>query len=305
SVTNINNALTSKADASAVNSIDSKVTTIDGKVTSNTANITSLNNSITNGSLNLVYNTLYNDLSNIAANGNHSISVDSVTYARSKVLKVTASGAGQDGVHQILMTASVVPVASSNEPLVLSFFAKADAALSVKIQLFGGIGSQNIALTTTWTKYTITTLRKAASQVDTTNLYMSLLAAGVAYFTNVQLERGTIATAYSAASTETGNLIAANASALSSLSSTVTQQGNTLTSQGNSLTSLNNSLVTTNNNVATAQKTANDAVSAADAAQKTANTKADASALEALSNTVTSQGGTLTSQGNSITSLNN
>ncbi|SEO98601.1 Phage-related protein, tail component [Acinetobacter pittii] len=305
SVTNINNALTSKADASAVNSIDSKVTTIDGKVTSNTANITSLNNSITNGSLNLVYNTLYNDLSNITANGNHSIAVDSATYARSKVLKVTASGAGQDGVHQILMTASVVPVASSNEPLVLSFFAKADAALSVKIQLFGGIGSQNIALTTTWTKYTITTLRKAASQVDTTNLYMSLLAAGVAYFTNVQLERGTIATAYSAASTETGNLIAANASALSSLSSTVTQQGNTLTSQGNSLTSLNNSLVTTNNNVATAQKTANDAVSAADAAQKTANTKADASALETLSNTVTSQGGTLTSQGNSITSLNN
>ncbi|OTL25213.1 phage tail protein [Acinetobacter pittii] len=305
SVTNINNALTSKADASAVSSIDSKVTTIDGKVTSNTANITSLNNSITNGSLNLVYNTLYNDLSNITANGNHSIAVDSATYARSKVLKVTASGAGQDGVHQILMTASVVPVASSNEPLVLSFFAKADAALSVKIQLFGGIGSQNIALTTTWTKYTITTLRKAASQVDTTNLYMSLLAAGVAYFTNVQLERGTIATAYSAASTETGNLIAANASALSSLSSTVTQQGNTLTSQGNSLTSLNNSLVTTNNNVATAQKTANDAVSAADAAQKTANTKADASALEALSNTVTSQGGTLTSQGNSITSLNN
>ncbi|BBU19145.1 hypothetical protein BE1S18E01_26730 [Acinetobacter sp. BEC1-S18-ESBL-01] len=298
SVTNINNALTSKADASAVSSIDSKVTTIDGKVTSNTANITSLNNSITNGSLNLVYNTLYNDLSNITANGNHSIAVDSATYARSRVLKVTASGAGQDGVHQILMTTSVVPVASSNEPLVLSFFAKADAALSVKIQLFGGIGSQNIALTTTWTKYTITTLRKSASHVDTTNLYMSLLAAGVAYFTNVQLERGTIATAYSAASTETGNLIAANASALSSLSSTVTQQGNTLTSQGNSLTSLNNS-------VATAQKTANDAVSAADAAQKTANTKADASALEALSNTVTSQGNTISSQGSAITSLNN
>lgn len=298
SVTNINNALTSKADASAVSSIDSKVTTIDGRVTSNTANITSLNNSITNGSLNLVYNTLYNDLSNITANGNHSIAVDSATYARSRVLKVTASGAGQDGVHQILMTTSVVPVASSNEPLVLSFFAKADAALSVKIQLFGGIGSQNIALTTTWTKYTITTLRKSASHVDTTNLYMSLLAAGVAYFTNVQLERGTIATAYSAASTETGNLIAANASALSSLSSTVTQQGNTLTSQGNSLTSLNNS-------VATAQKTANDAVSAADAAQKTANTKADASALEALSNTVTSQGNTISSQGSAITSLNN
>ncbi|WP_335992465.1 TipJ family phage tail tip protein [Acinetobacter pittii] len=304
-VTSINSALTTKADATAVSNIDSKVTVIDDKVTSNTSNITSLNNTITNGSLNLVYNTLYNDLSNITANGNHSIAVDSATYARSKVLKVMASGAGQDGVHQILMTATVIPVTSSTEPLVLSFFAKADAALSVKIQLFGGIGAQNIALTTTWTKYTITTLRKSASHVDTTNLYMSLLAAGVAYFTNVQLERGTIATAYSAASTETGNLIAANASALSSLSSTVTQQGNTLTSQGNSLTSLNNSLVTTNNNVATAQKTANDAVSAADAAQKTANTKADASALEALSNTVTSQGGTLTSQGNSITSLNN
>ncbi|MDY0762864.1 phage tail protein [Acinetobacter pittii] len=297
-VTTINSALVTKADATAVSNIDSKVTVIDDKVTSNTSDITSLNNTITNGSLNLVYNTLYNDLSNITANGNHSIAVDSATYARSKVLKVMASGAGQDGVHQILMTATVIPVTSSTKPLVLSFFAKADAALSVKIQLFGGIGAQNIALTTTWTKYTITTLRKSASHVDTTNLYMSLLAAGVAYFTNVQLERGTIATAYSAASTETGNLIAANASALSSLSSTVTQQGNTLTSQGNSLTSLNNS-------VATAQKTANDAVSAADAAQKTANTKADASALEALSNTVTSQGNTISSQGSAITSLNN
>ncbi|OTS37001.1 phage tail protein [Acinetobacter pittii] len=305
SVNNINGTLATKADASALNTLDSKVVTIDGKVTSNTESLTSLNNAVTNGSSNLIYNTLYNDLANIAASGNHSIAVDSATYARSKVLKVTATGAGQDGVHQILMTATVVPVPSSTEPLVLSFYAKADTALSVKIQLFGGIGAQIIALTPTWTKYTITSLRKAAAHVDTINLYMSLLAAGVAYFTNVQLERGTIATAYSAASTETGNLIAANASALSSLSSTVTQQGNTLTSQGNSLTSLNNSLVTTNNNVATAQKTANDAVSAADAAQKTANTKADASALEALSNTVTSQGGTLTSQGNSITSLNN
>lgn len=304
-IVSINGTLASKADATAVSNIDSKVTVIDDKVTSNTSNITSLNNTITNGSLNLVYNTLYNDLSNITANGNHSIAVDSATYARSKVLKVMASGAGQDGVHQILMTATVIPVTSSTEPLVLSFFAKADAALSVKIQLFGGIGAQNIALTTTWTKYTITTLRKSASHVDTTNLYMSLLAAGVAYFTNVQLERGTIATAYSAASTETGNLIAANASALSSLSSTVTQQGNTLTSQGNSITSLNNSLVTTNNNVTTAQNTANNAASAAAAAQNTANTKADASALTALSNTVTTQGNAISSQGSAITSLNN
>ncbi|MCU4644296.1 phage tail protein [Acinetobacter pittii] len=304
-VTTINSALVTKADATAVSNIDSKVTVIDDKVTSNTSDITSLNNTITNGSLNLVYNTLYNDLSYITANGNHSIAVDSATYARSKVLKVIASGAGQDGVHQILMTATVIPVTSSTEPLVLSFFAKADAALSVKIQLFGGSGAQSIALTTTWTKYTITTLRKSASHVDTTNLYMSLLAAGVAYFTNVQLERGTIATAYSAASTETGNLIAANASALSSLSSTVTQQGNTLTSQGNSITSLNNSLVTTNNNVTTAQNTANNAASAAAAAQNTANTKADASALTALSNTVTTQGNAISSQGSAITSLNN
>ncbi|WP_235823218.1 phage tail protein, partial [Acinetobacter pittii] len=304
-VTTINSALVTKADATAVSNIDSKVTVIDDKVTSNTSDITSLNNTITNGSLNLVYNTLYNDLSYITANGNHSIAVDSATYARSKVLKVIASGAGQDGVHQILMTATVIPVTSSTEPLVLSFFAKADAALSVKIQLFGGSGAQSIALTTTWTKCTITTLRKSASHVDTTNLYMSLLAAGVAYFTNVQLERGTIATAYSAASTETGNLIAANASALSSLSSTVTQQGNKLTSQGNSITSLNNSLVTTNNNVTTAQNTANNAASAAAAAQNTANTKADASALTALSNTVTTQGNAISSQGSAITSLNN
>jgi len=73
---------------------------------------------------------------------------------------------------------------------------------------------------------------------------------------------------------------AANAEAVSNLSSTVTQQGTTLTSHGQALTQLNNDL------------------------QSVAQGKADASALQTLSNTVTSQGNTLSSQGVSITQLN-
>ncbi|WP_341798907.1 MULTISPECIES: DUF1983 domain-containing protein [unclassified Pseudomonas] len=73
---------------------------------------------------------------------------------------------------------------------------------------------------------------------------------------------------------------AANAEAVSNLTSTVTQQGTTLTSQGQALTQLNNDL------------------------QSVAQGKADASALQTLSNTVTSQGNTLSSQGASITQLN-
>lgn len=72
---------------------------------------------------------------------------------------------------------------------------------------------------------------------------------------------------------------AANADALSNLTTTVTQQGTTLTSHGQALTQLNNDL------------------------QTVAQGKADASALQTLSNTVTSQGNTLSSQGSSITQL--
>lgn len=73
---------------------------------------------------------------------------------------------------------------------------------------------------------------------------------------------------------------AANADAVSNLTSAVTQQGTTLTSHGQALTQLNNDL------------------------QSVAQGKADASALQTLSNTVTSQGNTLSSQGASITQLN-
>ncbi|SNB84681.1 Phage-related protein, tail component [Pseudomonas sp. URIL14HWK12:I8] len=73
---------------------------------------------------------------------------------------------------------------------------------------------------------------------------------------------------------------AANADALTNLTTTVTQQGTTLTSHGQALTQLNNDL------------------------QTVAQGKADASALQTLSNTVTSQGNTLSSQGASITQLN-
>lgn len=73
---------------------------------------------------------------------------------------------------------------------------------------------------------------------------------------------------------------AANADAVSNLTSTVTQQGTTLTSHGQALTELNNGL------------------------QAVALGKADASALQTLSNTVTSQGDTLSSQGASIVQLN-
>ncbi|WP_409309645.1 hypothetical protein [Pseudomonas putida] len=51
----------------------------------------------------------------------------------------------------------------------------------------------------------------------------------------------------------------ADASAVDSLSTTVTQQGNTITSQGQALTGLNNSLTTTNQNVTAAQQAAQSA----------------------------------------------
>ncbi|NRG22204.1 TipJ family phage tail tip protein [Klebsiella michiganensis] len=78
--------------------------------------------------------------------------------------------------------------------------------------------------------------------------------------------------------------IAANAGAISSLTTRVTSAEGKLTSQGSSITKLTNDLTTTINNV---------------------NNKADATALAALTNRVTSAEGKLESQSSSVTSLNN
>ncbi|HFX7922895.1 TPA: phage tail protein, partial [Acinetobacter baumannii] len=75
----------------------------------------------------------------------------------------------------------------------------------------------------------------------------------------------------------------ANASAISSLSNTVTQQGEDIASHSSSITSLNNSITNINGTLAT---------------------KADSSALTNLANRVTTTEGAITSQGSSITSLN-
>ena len=78
--------------------------------------------------------------------------------------------------------------------------------------------------------------------------------------------------------------IAANAGAISSLTTRVTTAEGKITSQGSSITKLMNDLSTTNGNV---------------------NKKADATALTALTNRVTSAEGKLESQSSSITSLQN
>ncbi|MFW7540049.1 phage tail tip fiber protein [Klebsiella pneumoniae] len=79
------------------------------------------------------------------------------------------------------------------------------------------------------------------------------------------------------------NTADANASAISTLNSTVSQQGDQITSQGNSITKLTNDLATTNNNV---------------------SKKADQSALSVLSGRVDQTESGLSSANSSITALN-
>lgn len=280
-ISSINGTLATKADSSTVNTLTNRVTAAEGNITALSNQTVSLNNAITLGSSNLIVNSLYADTSNISANGNHSFIIDATQYNRANVLKVTATGAGVDGSHQVYFTVNSTNITSSN-PLVLSFYAKAYTALDVKIQLFGGAGSQTISLTTSWQKYTITSLR--ATQTPNTNLYFSLKSAGVIYLTNMQLEQGNVATSYSPASFNVSDSILATASAVSDLATRVTNAEGTLTSQGSNITSLNNSITTINNTLAT---------------------KADASALTALTSRVTTAENTLSSQSSSITSLNN
>jgi predicted phage tail protein len=99
---------------------------------------------------------------------------------------------------------------------------------------------------------------------------------------NVQLQEGSVATAYSPSVQAVTNAQAVTSAAVDSLSSTVTQQGTTLTSVAARTTTLENAVNSTTDGLAT---------------------KASAAALQTLSNRVTSAEGVNTAQSSSITDL--
>ncbi|EXV74317.1 hypothetical protein J834_1777, partial [Acinetobacter baumannii 25935_1] len=177
------------------------------------------------------------------------------------------------------------------KPITISFEMSVPVAGPVQVYSSNGsahqfVTSVNAIIVNQFAKYSVTVSPKAhtaSTTVSTIEFYGTYGTGRIPTIRKLQIEAGTKATAWSPSPRDTKAAIDANASAISSLSNTVTQQGKDIASHSSSITSLNNSITNINGTLAT---------------------KADSSALTNLANRVTTTEGAITSQGSSITSLN-
>jgi len=287
----LNAALTGKADASALNALETRVTSAEGVNTSQGSSITSLQNSVTT-----INNTLTNKADASALNS----LTTRVTTAENNI---TSQGGSITTLNNSLTTTNTnvtaAQTAANNAATLAGSKGKVivqSAAPDVADRL-----AQNLWIDTTGGANTPKRWNGSAWVAVTDKVATDAAAAAAA--------------AQATANTK------ADASALNALTTRVTTAENTITSQGSSITSLNNALTTTNNTVAT--KADASALSALDTRvtsaegvntsqgtaitslqnsvttlNNTVATKADTSALTALSNTVTTQGNTLTATAN-------
>ncbi|WP_289343993.1 TipJ family phage tail tip protein [Acinetobacter baumannii] len=304
--------LNKKADASALQNLDTKVTNVDGKVTSNTNAITALSSTLSNATSSISMNAgnAQGDWTFFNTSGEYSI----VAQADGQAGRVIQLGnnAGNDIVW--MHPNNFIPFdATKTYRLRARYRRRAgtgtiylgvsqktpDKALYVTTAnaLSGDMGSSN---------YVVNAHAPAIDEWQEIVAYIKGRSAGAAsgsgsktsprtvsqqagfitpmFIANYSAQTGIVELDYLIL--EDAEAIAANdatAKALSSLDTRVTTAEGKITSQGNSITQLNNSITTING---------------------TLSTKADSSALTNLANRVTTAENSITSQGSSITSLN-
>ncbi|MFX5415839.1 phage tail protein [Acinetobacter baumannii] len=304
--------LNKKADASALQNLDTKVTNVDGKVTSNTNAITALSSTLSNATSSISMNAgnAQGDWTFFNTSGEYSI----VAQADGQAGRVIQLGnnAGNDIVW--MHPNNFIPFdATKTYRLRARYRRRAgtgtiylgvsqktpDKALYVTTAnaLSGDMGSSN---------YVVNAHAPAIDEWQEIVAYIKGRSAGAAsgsgsktsprtvsqqagfitpmFIANYSAQTGIVELDYlilEDAEAIVGN--DATAKALSSLDTRVTTAEGKITSQGNSITQLNNSITTING---------------------TLSTKADSSALTNLANRVTTAENSITSQGSSITSLN-
>lgn len=281
-----NGNVNKKADATALQTLQNTVTEQGKTLASQGSSLTQLNNSLNDATASLVADGKIPG--NLISNGSFERgqeaftgwgSVGSVISAQSPNYgsKIAMCGVGLAGISQ------KVPVVKGNT-YKIGVFARAQGGSVMSDQGNNKLrigqssllydrqfNTANLPTSSSWIELTGTWKATVDGMVDVA-IYSSLKS-GAQYFDDF----------YFVDVTDEVN-IAANAGAISSLTTRVTSAEGKLTSQGSSITELTNDLTTTINNV---------------------NNKADAAALAALTNRVTSAEGKLESQSSSVTSLNN
>lgn len=338
----LNTTNNTKADSTAVSALSSLVNTIDGKVTSNSSSITALENNVSiinSKGANLIDGS-FETLTNI----NNGVAVASTTRrSGTKSLKFTRLKDTNSGVNEDVYFGDWAAI-GEQRTFYVEYWARNDPDMTVapatnsyaKVGLFtntpsgsGDWRSVNVRidqLTSTWVK--ISGYLTTPAGHNKAKLWVSIASASTYNLKGVAL---LIDDVYITDVTEGKSGVdagAANATAITNLTNTVTTQGNSITSQSGQITTLQNSIQTINSNLDL--KANSSTVSALDSKvtnqgntidsqgqsitklnndlsnlTTTVGTKADSSALNTLTSRVTNAEDTITSQGNSITSLNN
>ncbi|KCW17706.1 hypothetical protein K017_1872 [Acinetobacter baumannii 25442_1] len=301
-----NKAVSTKADSSALNSLDSKVSEIDGRVTSTANAVTSLQGSVssiekglsTKADASALNNYYTKTEADSAASGaidkfNSQLTIGGVNVVANSEAPRTSTAATNREYLLYERSAELKAFYDENleKPITISFEMSVPVAGPVQVYSSNGsahqfVTSVNAIIVNQFAKYSVTVSPKAhtaSTTVSTIEFYGTYGTGRIPTIRKLQIEAGTKATAWSPSPRDTKAAIDANASAISSLSNTVTQQGKDIASHSSSITSLNNSITNINGTLAT---------------------KADSSALTNLANRVTTTEGAITSQGSSITSLN-
>lgn len=353
SVNTINSELDNKAEATALNALTNEVTSINGVVTAHSSSITELAGRVTS-----TEDTLETKADTSLLNS---------YYTKTETEEVIAGSLSEykaslviGGVNQLYNTEGIRTTDGSSylnyersealynfyqdnlgKVITISFEAQANKAgllniLASNISAHTFMGMVLIQDPTAWIRYSVSVIVKANSNYNWPTLLSTLEFKGITdgmvpQLRRVQLEAGTVATAWAPSPRDYQNVIEdlrttteANATAIESTNASVAVINGTLTSISTSIDALEASLIqvdekasTSIANAASAQQTANTAVSAnavtsdrVDNLEVSYNqvvqdvsTKASIVAVDALTTRVTANENGLVSQGTSITQL--
>lgn len=265
SITSLNNTVAGKADASAVSALATRVTTAEGSISSQGSSIVSLQNNLGNaGGQNYLYNPSFDLAGSTAGLADGWLKQGSATSTASLVAstfkgtgtaqKVESSALSTTAYTEFCTTAAkrIKVVAGSVYTFSANF--KMTSGLRWEIYIIGyatdgsqagsAIGKGGTA-TGNWERQFVSGAIPTNAVTCTILIRMvgtASLSTGSTEWDDVQLEKGSAATGWSDNTGVLSDQQSATASAVQTLTNTVTQQGTTITSQGSSITSLNNAI---------------------------------------------------------------
>ncbi|HGP3306971.1 TPA: phage tail protein, partial [Acinetobacter baumannii] len=315
-----NDKVSSKADSSALNSLDSKVTSIDGRVTSNTSAVTSLQGRVSTvegglsskadaSALNNYYTKTEADS---AASGaidkfNSQLTIGGVNAVANSEAPRTSTAATNKEYLLYERSAELKTFYDENleKPITISFEMSVPVAGPVQVYSSNGsahqfVTSVNAVIVNQFAKYSVTVSPKshtASTTVSTIEFYGTYGTGRIPTIRKLQIEAGTKATAWSPSPRDTKAAIDANASAIQTTQTKVDNIDGRLTTATDSITSLNSRMSTAEGNI----NSTNTAVGGLSTRMATAEGKItnQSDSIASLQNSVTSINGTLANKADS------